>query len=70
MIEYPLSQKARNLALYYGNQQFLDYVLNVFIPRMLSSSSSGRGRFLLRTDFPDRDRNIVNTAWGQYRRTL
>lgn len=67
MIGYALSQEAKELALRCGNQEFLDYVLNEFIPLMLSHSNPDD--FLLRTDFPDKDRNIVSTAWSQYRRT-
>ena len=50
----------------YGNEEFLDYVLNEFIPRILESQD----RYLLRTDFQDMDRNIVNSAWSVYRRRL
>lgn len=63
MVRYILSQEATKLALSYGGQQFLDYIYNVFIPNQQSPNQ----RYLpLRTDFPDRDRNIVNTAWSKF----
>lgn len=62
-----LSQEARNLALRYGGQQFLIYIITVFMP----NSRNNQRRLLLRTDFPiGDDRNIVNAAWSQYRRTI
>ena len=70
MVGCTLSQEARELALSYGGSEFLQYVLNVFLPLVRDSSSHQR-RLLLRTDFPvGDDRNIVNTAWSQYRFTL
>ena len=66
MVKYELSQEAIALAKFYGNEEFLNYVLNEFIPKVLES----QGRYLLRTDFQDVDRNIVNSAWSVYRRRL
>ena len=66
MVKYELSQEAIALAKMYGNEEFLDYILNEFIPKILES----QGRYLLRTDFQDIDRNIVNSAWSVYRRRL
>lgn len=68
MVSYMLSREATELALSYGGQQFLDYIYYTFIPNL--QSHPHQRWFILRTDFPDRDRNIVNTAWSQYRRTL
>lgn len=75
MSGYTLSQDAKKMALDLGGQAFLDYVLNDFIPRMLSYPH-GPDNFPLRTPSclsysdPDmnKDRRIVNTAWGQYYR--
>ena len=66
MVKYNLSQEAIDLAKFYGNEEFLEYVLNEFIPMILES----QGQYLLRTDFKDLDRNIVNSAWSVYRRRL
>lgn len=66
MVKYNLSQEAIDLAKFYGNEEFLNYVINEFIPKILES----QGRYLLRTDFQDVDRNIVNSAWSIYRRRL
>lgn len=66
MVKYELSQEAVALAKMYGNEEFLEYVLNEFIPKVLETQS----RYLLRTDFQDVDRNIVNSAWSIYRRRL
>jgi hypothetical protein len=60
---YPLSQEATDLALgYVRGQQFLDYAHEEVIPRVLASD-----RFPLREDYSDRDKNIVNTAWGKFK---
>ena len=62
--DYPLSKEATDLALRYPRgKHFLNYVLTKFIPRMLASDPK---RFPLRGDYSDKDKNIVNTAWGQY----
>ena len=66
MVKYELSQEAIALAKFYGNEEFLEYVLNEFIPKVLEA----QGRYLLRTDYQDMDRNIVNSAWSIYRRRL
>lgn len=66
MVKYELSQEAIDLAKFYGNEEFLNYVINEFIPKVLES----QGRYLLRTDYQDMDRNIVNSAWSIYRRRL
>ena len=66
MVKYELSQEAIALAKFYGSEEFLDYVINEFIPKVLES----QGRYLLRTDYQDMDRNIVNSAWSVYRRRL
>lgn len=66
MVKYELSQEAIDLAKFYGNEEFLEYVLNEFIPNIIES----HGQYLLRTDFKDLDRNIVNSAWSVYRRRL
>lgn len=62
MIDYELSQEAKDLALYFG-EQFLNYVLYEFLPDYLANPRS----FLLRSDWDDLDRNIVSTAWSRYR---
>ena len=66
MVKYELSQEAVALAKMYGNEEFLEYVLNEFIPNIIEA----KDRYLLRTDFKDLDRNIVNSAWSVYRRRL
>ena len=64
IISSNLSDEALNLARDYGGDDFIDYIMNEFIPNV-----NRREKYILRSDYPDKDRNVVTTAWQIYRKS-
>ena len=59
------SKEALKLMRMYNSQDsnFHDYLHNTWIPERSTTKFT-----LLRSDYPDTDRNVINTAWTDFRR--